>query len=310
MSCSLQESLFAEKSLTNISVFIPLDAVVAVFSVTANLLCLVTLVKKKSLQTPSNILIAGLCFSDTLVGLLIQPLSISYLAFIRIQKVHNESLLMAVFLFSHALIGLSFTYTTIINIDRYLAICHPFKYTANATRSTHIRIAIATFVISAIGLLLDRFFLWQLIVEVFRITFTAIALLSIIVTNIEVIKVISRQNTAMRSATATANNQTSRGDFRRKRKERSKAYACITATGIFVLCYIPTLVIFFHHIRIGSLCWKSYVHFIINLWASFLINLGSFINPIIYCIRIKSIRKAVKTLFCRKNSDRVSRFIP
>ena len=310
MSCSLQGILFTEKSFINISVFIPLNAVVAVFSVTINLLCLVTLVKETSLQTPSNILIAGLCVSDVLVGFLIQPISITYLAFIQIQKVHNESLLKAVFLLTHAFVGLSFTYTTVINIDRYFAICHPFKYIANATRLTHLRITIATFAIWMICLLIDTFFLRQLIIEVFRITYVAIALLSIIASNIEMIRVISRQNTAMRPVAAIANRQTAGGDFRRKRKERSKAYACIIATATFVLCYIPILVIFFHQIRTSTLCWRSYEQFIINLWASFLINLSSFINPIIYCIRVKTIRRAAKTILCRKNSDDVSRFIP
>ena len=301
MSCPWLEIAVNEVSLTNISVFLPLDTIFASVSVVANLLCLATLIRTTSLHTPSNILIAGLCFSDLLIGLLQQPMLLSYLFIIRTRQLHSTSHLMVAFVVSQTCIGLSFTYTTIINIDRYLAICHPFKYYAKATHRTHLRTIFATFVIWLLYTLFDRLLLWQTMMQVLRSTYAALALASILATNIEVMKVINRQNTAMRSILTIPSNRTSRCHIQRQFTERNKAYTCAIVTTVYLFCGIPILAIFLYIIRSGTLCWGSYQIFVATLWANFLVTLNSFMNPVIYCIRVKTIRKAIKKLVCGNN---------
>ena len=308
MSCPKAGLIFKEPSTTNITVFIMLDAIIAVFTVITNLLCILTLIKTKSLHVPSNMLIAGLCLSDVLVGLIVQPILITYLFYVRFDKVNHRPLIAAVYITSQACAGLSFTYTIIINIDRYIAICHPFKYYAKATCRTHILVVITTSVVWLIYVCLDVFFLLQLAFEMFRIAYIAFALFVIFAANIKVIKVIKRQSAAVRNIQEIINNCTQRGNIRKQNRERSKAYTCIIITSVFLFCYIPTIVIFLYSLYIGTFCWDKDAIFVANLWSYFLVSLNSFINPVIYCIRITGIREAAKKIYCNRSSDNVRNF--
>ena len=306
MSCALEESIFNEASLKNITLFLLLSTFVTVFSIATNLICFITLIKRRTLQTPSNILVTGLCFSDLLLGLLVQPISLTYLFFIRTQKVHIASLQMVVVATAHTFIGLSFTYTTIINIDRFFAVCHPFKYFEKATRYTHLRVVVAVFFTWLIYVFLNNLILQQLVFQVLTMAYIVVALVCMLATNVEMIKVINKQNVAMRSVRVIANHRASRCHIQRQHKERSKAYTCIIITVAFFVCNIPLLVMFIYSTRTGVYCWSPYGVFIGNLWANFLTTVNSSINPVIYCIRMKAIRKAAKALLCGRHSDDVS----
>ena len=310
MSCALQESIFNEASFKNIALFLLLNIVVTFFSIVTNLLCFITLIKTRSLQTPSNILVTGLCFSDLLLGLLVQPISLTYLFFIRIQKVNITSLQMVGMAAAHIFIGLSFTYTTIINIDRFLAVSYPFKYFEKATRHTHLRAVIAAVVTWLTYVFLNILILRQLVFQVLTMVYVFVALICMLATNVEMIKVINKQNTAMRSVRAIANHRVSRCHIQQQCKERSKAYTCIIITVAFFVCHIPLTVMYIYRTNTDVYCWSTYEVFIGNLWAHFLTTVNSFINPIIYCIRMKAMRKAAKALLCGRHSDDVSNINP
>ena len=310
MSCALQESIFNEASFKNITLFLLLNTVVTVFSIATNLLCFITLIKRRTLQTPSNILVTGLCFSDLLFGLLVQPISLTYLFFIRTQKVNIATLQMAVVAAAHIFIGLSFTYTTIINIDRFLAVCYPFKYFEKATQHTHLRVVIIAFVIWLAYAFLKILILQQLVFQVLAMVYVVVAFICMLATNVEMIKVIIKQNTAIRSVRAIANHSVSRCHIQQQCKERSKAYTCIIITVAFFVCHIPLTVMYIYRTNTDVYCWSTYEVFIGNLWANFLTTVNSLINPIIYCVRMKAMRKAAKALLCGRHSDDVSSINP
>lgn len=303
MSCPTRGVIFAEPSTTNITVFIPFDTIIAVFTVTSNIICMITLVKTKCLHTPSNMLIIGLCISDILVGIVVQPINISFLYLVRYEKVRSQSMLTAVYFTSQGCAGLSFTFTIIINIDRYIAICHPFRYYEKATCRTHLTVVITTCVVWLIYICLDKFLLLNIVFEVFRMTYVALALVVLFAANMEIIKVLKRQNKAICTIQRIANHGTR--DFRRQKRDRSKAFTCSIITAFFLFCYLPTVALFAYFVLKGSFCWFTHEIFITNLWSYFLVSLNSFMNPVIYCIRLKGIRKAAKAMICRRDKDLV-----
>ena len=109
-----------------------------IFAFLSNLAIIFTVVKTPSLQRPSNILLCSLATSDCLVGLVAQPLFVTW--WMLIQRVEDYSCLYLQQLTLAALIarmfptGLSLANLTVISLDRCYALCRPFAYRAKVTK--------------------------------------------------------------------------------------------------------------------------------------------------------------------------------
>ena len=114
------------------------NAPFGIFAFLSNLAIIVTVVKTPSLQRPSNILLCSLATSDCLVGLVAQPLFVTW--WMHIQRVEDYSCLYLQQLTLAALIArmfptaLSLANLTVISLDRCYALCRPFAYRAKVTR--------------------------------------------------------------------------------------------------------------------------------------------------------------------------------
>ena len=120
-------SLPSNAALINIKIYIPVLSIVAVVSVVTNGLFLFVLIKKRSLHCPSNTLLGLLCSVDLLTGLIALPLCIAG------ESKRNcfdckPFVLQLASAFSWTFLGLSYQIITLISLDRYAAICHPFRY--------------------------------------------------------------------------------------------------------------------------------------------------------------------------------------
>ena len=113
----------SESVLTSSKILIGLDAILAALTVLANGTFLITLVRKHSLHTSSNILLGALCVSDLLVGLVLQPTWMADL-FMRINRQFSFHLVQLKVILMLFLVGLSFDYIALISFERYSAICH------------------------------------------------------------------------------------------------------------------------------------------------------------------------------------------
>ena len=109
-----------------------------IFAFLSNLAIIVAALKTPSLQRPSNILLCSLATSDCLVGLVAQPLFVTW--WMLIQRVEDYSCLYLQQLTLAALIArmfptaLSLANSTVISLDRCYALCRPFAYRAKVTR--------------------------------------------------------------------------------------------------------------------------------------------------------------------------------
>ena len=109
-----------------------------IFAFLSNLTIIITVLKTPSLQRPSNILLCSLATSDCLVGLVAQPLFVTWLFVI--QRVEDYSCLYLQQLTLAALIArmfptaLSLANLTAVSLDRCYALCRPFAYRAKVTK--------------------------------------------------------------------------------------------------------------------------------------------------------------------------------
>ena len=118
---------YNDSMVASANVLIGVNILLMVLRIVSNVIFLVALIRKASLHTVSNILLGALSLSDLLIGTILEPFGIFQLVKLS-QLQYNAQLLAIKVLLSHSLIGLSFVYVTLITCDRYLAICHAFKY--------------------------------------------------------------------------------------------------------------------------------------------------------------------------------------
>ena len=109
-----------------------------IFAFLSNLAIIVTVVKTPSLQRPSNILLCSLATSDCLVGLVAQPLFVTW--WMHIQRAQDYSCLylqpltLAAWIARMFPVGLSLTNLTVISLDRCYALSWPLSYRAKVTK--------------------------------------------------------------------------------------------------------------------------------------------------------------------------------
>ena len=275
--------------LINTIIITALDILPALFTIISNVILIVTFIKVRSLHTPSNVLITALCLSDFFVGVIPQPLFITVL--LKILKRINYVPLEFYFLISFGIVGaVSYGLVFLVTADRYIAICHPYNNCRLATCKTHI-IPVVCCYITSISL---PFILPHRTYILFGILFTLITFVVMVYFTGRIYFVMRKQTrVALSIGTIGAAH---RNELRRKKDEKSKTYTLALIFGCFILCYLPALV-FFIITGLFNVCYFSKGEFASFTWILLLALFNSCFNPLIYCLRMKAIRKAVKNIF-------------
>eukprot|EP00112_Aurelia_sp_Birch-Aquarium-sp1_P023892 Seg731.7 transcript_id=Seg731.7/GoldUCD/mRNA.D3Y31 product="Trace amine-associated receptor 1" protein_id=Seg731.7/GoldUCD/D3Y31 len=283
----------------NATVFLVLDFLIAVTSVIANCIFMTTLVKRRMLHTPSNMLLGALCFNDLFVGIIVQPLSWTNIFIAKSHGKSNGKLGLALFSLLGISFGLSFTFVILISLDRYFAICHPYKYQAKATCKTHICISIVS------GIFVTGIFCLELFIEK-KSKSSASALTSymtlvhyvmpfflILFCYVKIYLVILKQRKDQITIEEIAND-TQLQDLRKKKQEKDRARFIAIILACFFICYAPSVVWCILR-RYCSTCCGAVLNIALP-WVVFLFFTSSLLNPIIYYLRSTDIRKAAKRM--------------
>ena len=293
------QKLENKNSLIGLQLLIGIDVLPALFTIVANAVFFLTIIKTRSLHTPSNALLAALCFNDLLVGVGSQPIFLAVIIKLQSFQAPNLALTMLLKWSGILLNGMSFTIVLYITIDRYVAVCHPFLYQRKSTSTKYCIIVALTWVVKAVYSILSG--------EAHTMVYGIVTIISfgvMIFCYIKIYLVIAQKERTVLCLGTIGTEQ--RKILRQNKEERSKTFIIIILLTVFIISYLPpfvsTLVIIHvtkHTLQICSLCPNIAVVF---LWSIFYMNLSSVINPIVYCIYMRSIRKAaVKMVFSRNN---------
>ena len=242
-------------------IFTVLDIPLAITNIFGNLVFVITLVKTKSLHTPSNVLLGSLAISDLLIGLFPQP---CYTAFL-IARIASQKFPQTLHTVNRTMLTISTGYSCllscVVSMDRCIAICHPFFYhrTATCKRNAFIAILLATACI-AFGmfetLLLRPFF--------FHIA-AILAYAIILFCYWRIFRVISVQRQRVtQMGTLEGEEQIE------PRSEKKKAYVIAVILGVFYLCYTPVLSLrIYFSVTMSRPSTSGSIAF---MWANFLIH--------------------------------------
>ena len=292
---SLDKNLKAQ-----ISIFLVLDSIVALCTIIGNGMFMAILLLKRSLHTPPNILLGALCLSDLLVGVIVQPLYIVEFSY-KLAGHSGEQVLEAKTILSWFCVGLSFQHILLISLDRYAALGHPFWYHTYATNKRHIKICIFTSIlpISVTTISIVLLITGHIIIrDYFLSAVVFIALLAVVFANWKVFCILHQQKPMV--VTVGEIEDENRNFINKGRQERKKTYVIAIVVVLFAICYFPIfvqLLLRFYHKKIFA---SISTFKAVDIWTDFLMLANSVVNPLVYYVRMKDMRKAASNLLCRR----------
>ena len=287
----------------NCAVLLAIDTIPTLLTIVLNIIFMTTLIKTKSLHIPSNVFLGALCFSDILVGIIVQPIFIAYQ--IAIVANYEPYLLRVLLRYSVIVVsGLSFIFVSFVTADRYFAICHPFQYKQKASCRLHLAIAFiggVSYTTIVAVMLIERNYHFEGIVLLYML----LSFVGMIVSYARIHKVAAKKRNAVISVGPITDEEV-RKKISYKKKERSKTYIIAIILCFLILCYTP-----FAAMSIAAIIWRDKVcksretTVIASLWVTILTLVNSCINPLIYFVRSKEFRLAARSLFRVGKDDRV-----
>ena len=266
----------------------------APFSITAvleNVLVIYSLWNSVLLHSPSIVVLFCLAICDLGVGLVVQPLYIIYQTFYVTKRWQTWLLALKAFnIVANFFSGMSFLTTTVVSVDRYLAIHLHLRYQELVTVRRTIQLLLvlwltATFI--ALSLL------WKASITFFAAL--AVIIVCLFITSASYIKIfLVVRNHKKRIEDQTQNapeqhHQSTRDTARQIKSSVSMFYICIT----HLFCYLPYFV--FLILRDGYATTNFSI--IAVEFGQTLVFLNSSLNPLLYCWRLREVRAAVKRSF-------------
>ena len=278
-----------------------LNGVLSVLATLGNSLVLIIVIKFPSLRTISNMLIFSLALTDVLVGLVVQPAFVVYIAG-KLSLEFNCGALVTYLFTEIYCVGLSLITLSLIACERFFAIVYPFKYINYMTKS---RVAIALSIVWAV------WFLFNVICRVLRVKndefFSPIASVIIglclilnVVVYYKIFKIIRRHERQIHEQNkvnielqardtykADGSSTNTRGttlSTRETHMARTVAYI----TGVLVLCYSFLMIASFADMLIENDGLFDHLLYPLAETATFL---NSSLNPFLYCWRCRDLRE-------------------
>ena len=264
------------------------------FTAALNVLVIIAVKTKSRLRAnKSNILLACLASTDLTVGVIVQPMFAALMITVVLGETTTGSCALqnATNFFTSVLCDSSLIHLMLISGERYLAMKHTFAY--NIGLVTEARLLIGSGLAWLFSLILNiPLFINRTVFFVINNTFIGLSLAIVTFFQITVYREVRRHEKELSTQQVTE-------EARQKFLKEKKAFK-LTAIIVFILflCFVPICIV-----RVVVLNYRSTIS-IQTLYAcffsaAFVIILNSFLNPLIYSVRMRQFRVAFIELTCR-----------
>ena len=284
LACSIA---FTGEIHNHFIVLLVLNGFVAITAFLGNTLILVALHKESSLHAPSKLLFRNLATTDLCVGLIAEPLCVTYFI-----SSMNEPWNICRYVFAvvnitgHILCTVTLFTLTAISVDRLLALLLGLRYRQVVTLKRMYRIVVVFWVLSTAGATMilwnERITTWYGCVVVGLCVVTSIFSYTNIFLTLR-----HNQIHAQGNVNQGQPSQTVQLNIARYKKTVSSALWVQLA---LVVCYLPFTIVEGLRLQRGVM---SDI-FVAWLYSANLAVLNSSLNPILYCWKIRQVRQAVK----------------
>ena len=261
-----------------------------------NTLILVALRKASSLHPPSKLLLRSLATTDLFVGLVSEPMYAIYLmATVSGSWTVCRYALKSVFIVGYILATVSLLTLAAISVDRLLALLLGLRYRQIVTLKRTHAVVISFWVVSTIASTLN---FWNSLIPLwYGHIVKALAILTSIYSYTKIFFKLRHHQTLVQDNFQEQRSQATPLNVVRYRKTVSSA---LWLQLTLVFCYLPYLIT--TSLRGQSI--SSSVFFAFEFTTT-LVFLNSSLNPILYCWKIRDVRRAVKEtvrqLYCSSN---------
>ena len=266
-----------------------LNAPLILISTIGNTLVLAAILRTPSLRSPSFTLLCSLAVSDLLVGLVVQPLYITY------QLTKNVSLYKVMTTMAFSACGVSLSTITAVSVDRFLALHYHMRYPNLMTTQRAVYTSATLWLIS---FLLSFTTFWNTTAYFFTITASIAIHLSISsVCYIRIFRIVRHHQIQIHVQQQAVENVNAQNNLSMQKSAINTFIYYI----VMILCYTPLF------IAISILAISK--HHRTNAWTftdtvSFL---NSSINPLLYCWRLRELRTAVvktaRRMLCKQTEE-------
>ena len=208
------------------------------------------------------------------------------------------------FLWIHTTVATTFNLCC-VRLDRYIAIIHPLRYQDFLT-NRRCYVLIATVLFMSLILPCSRFLVHDVSgLSTLYISFTVITILIpmtiIIFCSIRILKAAAVQSNKIK---LTKSNLKNRDVFKRTKKNFKAAKTVNIVVGLFIVCWLPSLITSFAHYFSKKISHYSVYY---TVWTSVetVAFASSAVNPWVYCLRNDDFYEALSRTFrCfrRRNS--------
>ena len=278
--------------------FSALNIFLSIAAFLENSLILVALHKETSLHPPSKLLYRNLAITDLCVGIITEPLLVTYLTSVVNRRWDScYYTVLALFFLGNTLCAVSLLTLTAISVDRLLALLLGLRYRQVVTfRRTCITVTgfwILSIVCASTLFFDRRIASWCLyIVSALCLVTTIFAYAKIFVT---------LRHNQIHVQNHVAQGQPSQAIPLNIARYRKAVYSALWVQGTLVICYLPNTIAVFLTPQTGV---PLSIYLARELAAS-MVLLNSSLNPLLYCWKIREVRQAVKEtlrqVFCRSS---------
>lgn len=264
------------------------NGVVQSIATVINLLILLAISKTPSLHSPSNTLLFGLALSDLGVGLIVHPLFLLHM----IGKLaRNKDVFchagIAAEIAANALCIISLLTVTAVSLDRYLALQLHLRYKQLITIK---RVTLVIGFIWVAGTIIGSVWLYKPEVIKFAVMATiAICLMAATYSYFKIYRAVSRHYFSTLALQCSV-QQYHVDQAVNLAKFKARALSTFWVYCLIIVCYFPyfcvVIAIMLRGLSTTTRFWYE--------MTAILIFINSFLNPLVFCWRLREIRHAVK----------------
>ena len=265
--------------------FISMNSFLSVTAFLGNALILIALHKESSLHPPSKLLLRCLSTADLCVGLIAEPLTVTY--WMSIANEHRKIcpyVYNAAFITGHLLSGVSVLTLASISVDRLLALLLGLRYRQVVTLKRTYAIVITFWIVSAA---FSAMKCCSVLITIWYSTIgTLVCLLTSIFSYTKIFFTLRHHQYQVQDHVQQP-NQTDQLNIARYKKAVATA---IWLQLTLVACYLP------HGVAAAFVISGGLSTSVYNAWyyTVTLVFLNSSLNPILYCWKMEEVRQAVK----------------